>query len=275
MASWRDWRLLARAGLAAFLCGPVGCLSYCNPICPPPPEELAACAEVAQCQKNKVYIFFIHGCDPLDLSNFAGLREYVHSLGFIKTYFGNSYHAFHFQKELLKLHKEQPDAPVVLVGFGHGARMVRDLACSVRTDGILIDLAVYIDGGDSVGRPLHKPCNVARAVNIVSCKKAEYDVKDADNHLLDDVSHHATATDKRTLVVMARELAAVARRVPIVFRMPAGVTPTGPTLPMPKEISKARGEWDFLRPDAHAQTAIGLPPTDQALGTGPSTMPRR
>jgi hypothetical protein len=275
MATWRGWRVLARCGLAALIGTQAGCLSFCNPVIPPPPEEVAACAEVAQCQKNKVYIFFIHGCDPLDLSNFAGLREYLHSLGYIKTYFGNSYHTFHFQKELCKLRKDQPDARFVLVGFGHGAGMARDLACSVRVDGIDIDLVVYIDGGEPVGRPLHRPCKVLRAVNVVSCKKAEYEVKDADNHLYDDIGHHATATDKRTLGLMARELAEVARRVPIVVRQPPAMTPVGPSLPMPKEISNVRGEWDFLRPDEHALSPHGLPPTDQALGAPPATMPRR
>jgi hypothetical protein len=261
--------------VALALCGPAGCLSFCHPVCPPPPEEVAVACDASQCQKNKVYVFFLHGCDPLDYSNFAGLREYAHSLGFIKTHFGNSYHAFHFEKEIRKLHREQPDAPIVLVGFGHGAGMARDLACSFLPDGILIDLVVYIDGTPPYRRPLHKPSNVMRAVNIATCKKAENDVPDADNHLYDDIDHHAAATDKRTLAVMARELTAVARRVPIVVRAPSALTPVGPTLPMPNEAPARRGEWDFLRPDAHALPPHGQPPTGQTITAPPATMPRR
>jgi hypothetical protein len=272
--------------MALLLAGQAGCMGFCHPLQTPPAEELACCADVVQCQKHKVYIVFVHGCDVLDVSNFQGLHDYVQSLGYIKTYFGNLYHGYHFVRELRKLHKDQRDARVVLVGFGKGAGMARDVACSVRDDGVCIDLLVYLDGVDKVGRPLHPPCNVGRVINVLSCDAPpSAAVNGAENVRYEGAGHHAVAADQRTLCLLARELADVARRVPIVRREPAPLVPAGsqlpaprevaPQLPPPKEIGKDAGPWNFLQADAHAHGAMGLTPVGEALAAPPATMPRR
>ena len=272
---------LAAWGLTLAVLFQAGCLRCCNPVHPPPREEVLPCQDVAQCQKNKVHVFFVHGLDPLDLSNYEGLREYVQSLGYIKTYYGWTYHAFLFEKELRELHQEDPEAQIVLVGFSYGAGMIRDMACSVRSAGIHIDLMVYIDGVQIDNRPLHRPANVGRVVNILSKIRSDQAmVKEADNHRYDDTWHFGTVTHPQTLRLIAHELADVARSVPIVQTLPAVVVEPGhkpavpaEMLPAPKEAPAAKADqWGFLRPDAHAQGVLGAKPTAAALALEPGTI---
>jgi hypothetical protein len=272
-------RTLAAWGLAVALGSQAGCLRFCHPVDPPPREELLPYLDVAQCQKNKVHIFFVHGLDPLDLSNYEGLHEYVQSLGYAKTYYGWTYHSFLFEKELRALHHDEPDARIVLIGFSYGAGMVRDMACSVRSAGVPIDLMVYIDGVEFDKRPLHRPANVARVVNILSFARSdECLVKEGENHRYDDVWHFGTVTHPQTLRLIARELADVARRVPIVAHLPAaevkpGEKPPAPDLPPPTELKDGKpDEWGFLRPDGHALGVPGSKPAPAAFATEPATV---
>lgn len=261
----------------ALLCTQSGCLSFVHPLHPPAPDELLPCKEIAPCQKNQVYIFFVHGLDPFDLSNYEGLHAYVQSLGFIKTYYGWSYHAFYFEKELRKLREEKPEARIVLIGFSYGAGMVRDIACSVRSAGIDIDLIMYLDGVEWDKRPLHRPANVHRVVNILSHTRTDKrNVIEGENHRFEDAYHFKTVSHPQTLRLVAQELCAVAAQVPIVQRLPDLPPPNeqlpppkegAPMLPAPKEVPQASSEWDFLLPDPFAQGVPGAKPAAQAFAT--------
>ena len=131
---------------ALTLLGQAGCLSFCHPIEPVTSEKVAICKEIPQSCRSHVYVFFIHGMDPLDFANLSGVRDYVQSLGFIKTYYGQLYHTIYFTDEMREIHKRDPEARFALVGFSFGANMVRDVANAVRPDGVDIDLIVYLGG---------------------------------------------------------------------------------------------------------------------------------
>src|SRR5437763_11677820 len=84
--------------LALTLLGSTGCLSFCHPIDPIAPEQAAPAQALPEACRHHVYVFFIHGLDPLDFANLSGVRDYVQSLGFIKTYYGQLYHLWYFEK---------------------------------------------------------------------------------------------------------------------------------------------------------------------------------
>ena len=72
---------------------------------------------------------------------------------------------------------------------------------------------------------------------------------DAENIGYDDVLHFGSPAHQHTRDVLARELAVVAARVPVVTHAPpAAPAPLG-ELPPPKEAE--RDDWDFLKPDPH------------------------
>jgi hypothetical protein len=195
-----------------------GCLSCLHPIEQPVNDHVACCKSVSSCCRNHVYIFFIHGLDPLDYANLSGVRDYVQSLGFIKTYYGQLYHTHYFEKELRRIHCEDPDARFVLVGFSFGANMVRDVAQSVKRDGIFIDSLVYLGGNTLENRPKDRPENVGHLVNILAtgCIWNGDHLDDATNLNYDDVWHFGSPSHLQTLRILAEELAAVAGRVPLV-----------------------------------------------------------
>ena len=154
--------------LLAALSGAPGCLSYLHPVDPPPPELAGLCRSVPKSSRDHVYVFLVHGMDPLNYANLSGVRDYVQSLGFNKTYYGQLYDTIQFDKQIHRIRNQDPEAHFVLIGFSFGANMVRDLAQWAKDDGISIDLLVYLGGNTLENTPEDKPANVKQIVNILA-----------------------------------------------------------------------------------------------------------
>jgi hypothetical protein len=245
-------RLVTMLALPLLL-APAGCMSFLNPVPTLPTEQTACCAEVPQCSRNQVYVFFVHGMDPLDCADLRGLRDYVQSLGFIKTYYGQLYHAGYFEKEIVRIHKEDPDARFALVGFSFGANTVRDICHTVEADDVHIDLLVYLGGNTLHNVPEDRPANAAQIVNILAtgCVWNGDTLDDAINLTYPDVYHFGSPTHPQTLTLLAEELTKVAWRVPVVERM---LPPLEEEAPRPRPLHEEpaakveEDEWDFLKP---------------------------
>ena len=240
-----------------------GCLSFCHPINPPVPEDVATCQELPHLCRDHVYVFFIHGMDPLDFADLNGVCNYVQSLGFIKTYYGQLYHTIYFRNEVRRIHERDPEARFALVGFSFGANMVRYVANAVRADDINIDLLVYLGGNTLTNSEEDRPPNVARIVNILATgwiwNGATLD--NAENINYDNVWHFGSPTHPQTLDVLARELRDVACRVPIVERLDTPENPEPTPRPVVQQTSTAPpDDWDFLT----ASAEIPDPPTKPA-----------
>lgn len=249
--SWRQW--LGRWLLAGGLAGTPGCLSCLNPVEPPQPEVLESCHGLHKCGRGKVYIFLVNSVDPLNCCNLTGVRDYLRALGFYKTYYGQLYHTPWFKSEICRIHKEDPDARFVLVGFSLGGEMARSLAECLKDDDVHLDLLMYVNCktlGDGSGC---KPDNVARVVNVsadhLALWKAE-DIDGAENIHLPDACHFGAPTHPLTLETLTRELIQVAASVPVL--VPPAPAPPPETAPTPRpvkpQVSETRDEWDFLKP---------------------------
>ena len=223
--------LMAAVGLAA-----PGCLGFLHPVEPLAPETRTACKVYPSCCRDHVYVFLIHGMDPLDYANLEGLRDYIDGLGFHKTYFGQMYHTRKFEKEMRRIHAEDPDSRFVLIGFSFGANMVRYLANSAKGDGIPIDLLVYFGGNTLKNEPYDQPDNAARIVNILASGAIWNGawMDRAENVHETDVYHFGTPSHPYSVELLTHELAEVASHVAVVEDGPP---------PPPSE-----GEWDFLKP---------------------------
>ncbi len=220
-----------------------GCLSICHPTGEPSRAQIGACGLMPPTCRNHVYIFLVNGVDPLCYGNLAGLRDYVQSLGFIKTYYGQLYHGGTFAKEICRLHSEDAEARFVLIGFNHGAGKAHDLAHAVHSAGVHVDLLVYLDGS-SVET---KPENVGRLVNIKTKERSEEPMlDDAVNITYTDAWYFAAPSHRYTLELMAQELTAVAGMVPTVDPHTAPPGEKTPAKTMPR--AEARDDWDFLKP---------------------------
>ncbi len=231
-----------------------GCLCYLHPLESMKPEFVEPCRTVPKCSRDHVHIIFVHGMDPFDCANLAGVRDYVQQLGFHKTYYGQLYHSHHFESELRRIHEEDPDARFVLIGFSFGANMARDLAQSAKKNGITIDLLVYLGGNTLKNVPRDRPENVGRVINILANGRIWNGdtLEQAENIQVPDVWHFGSPTHPYTLEVLARELAMVASAVPFVEPIQPPVRPREESAPTPRPVTEQkpapRDEWDFLKP---------------------------
>jgi hypothetical protein len=215
-----------------------------------------ACHVLPQCARSHVYIFLVNGVDPINCANLTGMRDYLQSLGFIKTYYGQLYHTHYYTKEIRRLHCEDPDARFVLIGFSCGATTVRIIAQSVKHDGISIDLLVYVSGACLKNAPRDYPENVHRVINIQadSCIGYTPSLNGAENTRLCKVGHFAAPSHHFTQETLVRELTAIAGTVPV---PPLQVVPPTeeevPPTPRPlgKPAESRSDDWDFLKPSSH------------------------
>ncbi len=246
------WRPLGLALLVALcLAGEQGCLSFVHSLDVPPKEQVVLGEKIPAPSRNHVHIFLIHGLDPLDLANLRGLTEYLQQLGYLKTHYGQLYHLWAFKKEMLRLHKEEPQTRFVVIGFSFGANVACELVNAVKEDGIVIDLLVYLGGWALSNTPRTCPENVAHVVNILTAGCPwDGNLAGADNLQYDDVWHFGPPTHPQTRKLLARELAVVAARVPYVEKVP----------PLPPELEEEIPRPRRLPPEQLRQMTSQLPP---------------
>jgi hypothetical protein len=112
------------------------------------------------------YVIFVNGVDPVNLGNLYGLCSFVKSYGYPQTYFGQMYHGNYFLAKIRQIHHDDPYARFVLVGFSGGTYVIRNITNTLRSDGIYIDLLVYV-GGDMINNTDYsQPDNALRILNV-------------------------------------------------------------------------------------------------------------
>ena len=250
-----------------------GCLCYVHPVPAPEKAQVRLCEEVPSSCRNHVFVFFVQGADPLDVADLAGVRDYVQSLGFIKTYYGQAYHASWFASEIRRLCKDDPLAHFVVIGYDLGAHQARELVQEVKKEAVPIDLLVYLSSKALSEGPENCPENVARVVNIRGTEWFWQPplIPGAENLVYTDADHYDTPTHKHTLEVLAEELTAVATQVPhVVYEDP----PAPETLPKPRRMTapkvEAPDDWDFLEPETKRSqgSRSTVPPPMPKVGPG-------
>jgi hypothetical protein len=247
-------RGLSAGLLVAGLLAAPGCLCFVHPIDPACPELAEPCRMLPKCARDHVHVVFVHGMDPADCANLSGVRDYVNSLGFQKTYFGQLYHVWQFEKLVREIHQKDCDARFVLVGFSFGANVVRNVALAAAEDGISIDLLVYLGGNTLKNTPKDQPENVKRIVNILAqgCIWNGDTMDRAENVQVRGRWHFGSPSHPFTLQVLAQDLAEIASSVPIPAPVEPHMPPWDEPLPRPRKLESRkpapRDEWDFLKP---------------------------
>ncbi len=95
--------------------------------------------------RNKVYAFFMNGADVLELNGFEELQDGLICAGYAKLYYAQQIDREWYRRELHRLHRDDPDARFILVGYGSAADPLQELACQVSREEIPLDAVVYID----------------------------------------------------------------------------------------------------------------------------------
>ena len=258
-----------RAIWFAALClatGP-GCLSFVHSLDLPPKDQITQGEAIPAPCRHHVHIFLIHGMDPLDLANLNGLTEYIQQLGYLKTHYGQLYHLWDFKRDMRLIHQQDPQARFVLIGFSFGANLVRELANSVKDDGILIDLLVYLGGNTLENTPPNQPEHCMQIVNILAagCIWNGCTMDRAINMHVTNVWHFGSPTHPRTRELLARELAVVASHVSYDDKAPPIPAEWEDEIPQPRRLTPEQAqqlssqlppEWRFL----NSRSAYGEAP---------------
>jgi len=245
--------------VAGVLTGLGGCCSCLNPVDAPPETAIRSGRELPKYCRDHVYVFFLNGLDPINYGNLSGMREYVDTLGFHKTYFGQVYHVGYFADEIQHIHKEEPDAHFVLVGFGCGARKIRCLADRVNAEGIGVDLMVYLDG------KLPEGMGLENGPVVGSFRDGGLTPTNANPNLW----LFANPTNPKTVEMLALQLMHIASTIPAVEpagpeQLPAPAEEPTPR-PVKRQVPSQNGEWDFLKP---ARDRVHLQNEDQRAAGG-------
>jgi hypothetical protein len=261
-------RRIGVVALAAMcLAGGQGCLSFVHSLDLPPKEQTIVGEQIPAPSRSRVHIFLLQGLDPLDLANINGLTEYIHQLGYNQTHYGQFFHQWSFRKEMRNIHKEDPEARFVVIGFSLGSFMACELANAVKEEKLPIDLLIYLGGFILDNSPRTQPDNAARIANILT---AGYVLKGpqmdrAENIRCNDVWHFGLPTHPRTRELLARELAVVAARVPYAEKIPPLPPELENEIPRPRRVTTDQlrqmsahlpSEWTFL----NSRSAVGEPP---------------
>lgn len=277
---------LASVGLGALLLLAGGCMHFCHPLSSTEEAKKQGAHTLPEYARNRVYIAFFDGFDPLAVANLEGVRDQIQKLGFIKTYYGQVYNYWEIRAGFREVHEDQPDARFVVIGYSIGAHPARQLCLDTVKDGIAIDSLIYLDAYQLEETEASKPPNVERMSHVVSVGPVlgSKPFEGAENvHI--DWRHHGVPTHPKTLDHLTRELVASALRVPVIHNTvpkPYDISPK-PHLgrePAPADM-KEPGEWDFLKLNSPAgirgtqpgRIAHGEPGTIEMLPGKPTEVP--
>jgi hypothetical protein len=257
----RKWGRLSRWLVAAGLSGVAGLSGCCtwHVVEPPPPELVASCRSIPQEAREHVHIFFMHGVDFCDWANLGGVRQYLADLGFLQSHVGQWYHLTHAIEDMKQVHREDPQAKFVLVGFSLGANMVSTITRCVKEAGIEVEVLVYCGGNSLMNKSRDQPDNARHIVNILATgwffNGSQMDR--AENIDVPDVFHYGSPSHPRTVSLLVHHLTAIAASCPytVVDRKeePLEMGPTPQPISLP-EVEAKRDEWDFLKPSKELAT---------------------
>jgi hypothetical protein len=251
---------------AALVAASCGCMSFLHPVDKSALETAGFCKDLPDYARSHVYVFLVHGLDPFDYADLRGLRDHLHDLGFNKVYYGQLYHTVSFEREVQRIHREEPDARFVVIGFSLGASMARAIALDAQAQGIPIDLVVYLSGTALFEGDRDRPSNVLRVVNILPRVQWNSDSFPEEIETIREsgIWHFAVPTHAQTLETLAHEIAAVAGAVPVPEFGPPSAPPGPDAEPTPRKVQgRAPGradDWDFLKPVSRLKS---LPDADK------------
>jgi thioesterase domain-containing protein len=191
--------------------------------------------------KQHVYLFFLNGLDPLEFGQLSGLRDYCRDLGFNKSWYGQFYHRWYFQRVIEDVWQRDPEARFVIVGFSAGALAARDMANALHRENIPVALLVYIGGATLTNSPRNRPENVGRVIHVRANDPIfrGWAIEGADNVKCQDVWHFGTPLHPETRRRLAEALAEIAGQIPVV-QPPAGVWRPAATSGVPSRPTDAQ-----------------------------------
>jgi hypothetical protein len=250
-------RALVAAAVAVLLAAP-GCVSCGHHVCKPAREAGPDCP-IPLRDRQQVYVVLVNGLTPGGPSGLEGLRDRLADQGFTKVYCGQLCHAVWLGQEMRRVHKEEPAARFIVVGYDLGGAAALRLAADARTDGLPVEALVLLD---PMGKPKDAGCAV-RTV-LVCSGSGTSPFPHSESLSVPDAGHFSLPTHPQTVAVVCDLLGEVASRV----EHPAVYDPDGtvyyehapPARPVPGPPPGGDEDWLFLHDQPGPHNTPLLPP---------------
>jgi hypothetical protein len=95
--------------------------------------------------RSQVYLFMMNGSDHLELAGMLTLRDELAKCGFCKVYYSQKEDKNWFVKEIARLHRDEPHARILLLGYGTAAEKTLAVATEVSRLQVPLDGVVFLD----------------------------------------------------------------------------------------------------------------------------------
>lgn len=248
---WRVYRATVTLAVVVGLIGLGGCASLRYQVQPLASEDLVAVLATHPEARAHVYTFLINGNDPLLLGNLVAVQAELFRWGFPHTWYGEMYHVSQFEREIHDIHRRDPDARFVLVGFSYGGMYAQRLARRLARDGIHVSRLILLDAF-GVDEAADSPEGFhGRTINFSGEWHFQnvHVIEDGENIQIPEYYHFAIPTHASVLHQLSEELAAVAQDVPVLLPARAEMFPASPVpRPHAPDPPPLPSEWDFLQP---------------------------
>lgn len=260
-------RWLLAAGAAVLLAGTgTGCATRCHQACKPVLDAGPTCELPLGC-RQKVYAVLVNGVTPTCGTGVEGLRDKLAEQGFAKVYSGQLCHALWLAGEMRRVHKDDPEARFVVVGYDLGGPVAARIARDAADDGLAVDALVLLDptgGRDGAG---------PRVRTIVVCSGAGgAPAPQAETLAVPEAGHFTLPTSPAVVGLMGDLMGESAGRVPTPVPVPSvewgyEFAPPARGTPMPGPDDQP--EWQFLVDVPGPKTPPLVPFDAPPAGAGP------
>lgn len=159
-----------------------------------------------------VYVFMVHGLDPLDVGNLRGLRETIADWGYDTPRLVQFYEGGSVVREIARVKAADPHARILLFGFSAGAITSSWVINRLHHHhGIDVDTVVYSAGITLLDIKYNQPSFVGKIIHIRDggCLIPGMNLTGAENYRFTDVWHFGSPTHPNTLAILQHELAAL------------------------------------------------------------------
>lgn len=137
-------KLLTRLVLGTLCVSHVGCMSF-NHFGFEKALHAPSPAPVPMPSRGRVHVFLMNGLDVLDASRINSLRDQLVETGFAKVYVAQRADRDWYYRELRRVVADEPEARLVLIGYGGAAAPIYNLTYEAERDGLQVDALVLLD----------------------------------------------------------------------------------------------------------------------------------
>ena len=264
----KRWPVAACLGLLLAGSGCVNCgYQACKPALAAGPT-----AEVPLCDRREVYLVMVNGLSPACPGGLDGLRCRLADRGFTKMYSGELCHVWWLWQEMKRLHKEEPCARFVVLGYDFGCGPAASLARDAVEKEMRVDGLVLLN---PVGAPTDSGCRVPTVV--IRSGTGSAPIPPGECVCLPEASHFTLPSKSETVEVVYGLLKDSAARVEHLPETDEGML-LYDGAPAPRQFllpgTGQSGDWMFLHDRAGTHTLPLSPlPYWPVPGVPPESVP--